>query len=136
MRAFKLLARAYEVVLRLLNLRVNHPALVQRQREAQANFVLAHIVVVILGSVGFRPAVAGIRYAGRGAQAQGWQVTILCKTDLLARQVLAQACLQQGQVAVFRLFQQGVNRLRLVCFEAVHVQRGQLRIVVTGDLTQ
>ncbi len=37
-------------------------------------------------------------------------MTILRLANLLARQILAQAGLQQRQVAVFRFFQQRVNR--------------------------
>ena len=136
MGAFQLLARANKVVLRLFHLGVNLTALIQRQGEAQAHLVLAHIAVVILGRIGFRATVGGVRNAGRGAQAQGWQMAVLRLTNLLAGQVLAQTRLQQTQVAVFRLFQQGVNGLRFIRFEAVHVQRRQLRIVIPGDLTQ
>ncbi len=63
-------------------------------------------------------------------------MAVLRLTNLLAGQILAQTRLQQRQVAVFRLFQQGVNGLRLIRFEAVHVQGGQLRVVISGDLTQ
>ena len=63
-------------------------------------------------------------------------MAVLRLTNLLAGQILAQTRLQQAQVAVFRLFQQRVNRLRFIRLKAVHVQRGQLRIVVAGDLTQ
>ena len=136
MGAFQLLARANKVVLRLFHLGVNLTALIQRQGEAQAHFVLTHIAVVILGRIGFRATVGGVRNAGRGAQAQGWQMAVLRLTNLLAGQVLAQTRLQQRQVAVFRLFQQGVNGLRLIRFEAVDVQGGQLRIVVPGHLAQ
>ena len=56
-RAFQLFARANKVVLRLFHLRVNHSALIQPQREAQTNFVLAHVAVVVLitrrATVGF-----------------------------------------------------------------------------------
>ena len=136
MGAFQLLARANKVVLRLFHLGVNLTALIQRQGEAQAHFVLTHIAVVILGRIGFRAAVGRVRNAGGRAQAQGWQMAVLRLTNLLAGQVLAQTRLQQRQVAVFRLFQQGVNGLRLIRFEAVDVQGGQLRIVVPGHLAQ
>ncbi len=63
-------------------------------------------------------------------------MAVLRLANLLTRQVLAQASLQQGEVAVLRLFQQRVHALRLIGFEAVDVQWRQLRIVVTGDLTQ
>ncbi len=63
-------------------------------------------------------------------------MTILCQADLLASQILVQTGLQQAQVTVFSFFQQGIHRLRLFSFEAIHVQRCQLRVVVTGDLTQ
>ena len=104
---------------------VNLTALIQRQGEAQAHLVLAHIAVIItlrIGTIRFRATVGGVRNAGRGAQAQGWQMAVLRLTNLLAGQVPAQARLQQRQVAVFRLFQQGVNGLRLIRFEAVDVQ--------------
>ncbi|MNP11415.1 hypothetical protein D3C76_1036000 [compost metagenome] len=52
-RAFKLLAGTNKVVLRLFHLRVNHPALIQRQREVQADFVLTHVAVIVLGRIGF-----------------------------------------------------------------------------------
>ncbi len=139
MGAFQLLARANKVVLRLFHLGVNLTALIQRQGEAQAHFVLTHIAVVItlrIGTIRFRATVGGVRNAGRGAQAQGWQMAVLRLTNLLAGQVLVQTRLQQRQVAVFRLFQQGVNGLRLIRFEAVDVQGGQLRIVVPGHLAQ
>lgn len=63
-------------------------------------------------------------------------MAVLRLANLLASQVLVQTRLQQRQVAVLRFLQQGVDRLRLVGFEAIHVQGGQLRIVITGDLTQ
>ena len=44
--AFQLLAGADEIVLRLFDLRVNHPALVQRQGEAQADFILTDISIL------------------------------------------------------------------------------------------
>ncbi len=46
MSAFQLLAGADEIVLRLFDLRVNHPALVQRQGEAQADFILTDISIL------------------------------------------------------------------------------------------
>ncbi len=136
MGAFQLLACANKVVLRLFHLGVYHSALVQRQGEAQADFILARVAVVIGLRRRFRTVIGGIRYPGRGAQTQRWQMTILRLTNLLARQILAQTRLKQGQVAVFRFFKQRIDGLRFVRFEAVHVQRGQLRVVVTGDLTQ
>ena len=60
MRAFQLLTGTNKVVLGLFHLRVNHSALINRQREAQTNFVLAHIAIVILGTsgtTGFRTAI-------------------------------------------------------------------------------
>ena len=51
-------------------------------------------------------------------------MTILRLANLLARQILAQAGLQQRQVAVFRFLQQRIYRLRFVGFKAVNVQRG------------
>ncbi len=63
-------------------------------------------------------------------------MAILCQADLLAGQILAQTSLQQAEVTVFSFFQQGIHRLRLIGFEVINVQRGQLRVVVTGDLTQ
>ena len=63
-------------------------------------------------------------------------MAILRLANLFTRQVLVQASLQQRQVAVFRFLQQRVHRFRLVGFEAVNVQRRQLRVVVAGHLTQ
>ena len=61
---------------------------------------------------------------------------ILRLANLLARQVLAEPGLQQRQVTVFRFFQQRVHRRRFSGFKTINVQRGQLRIVVAGHLTQ
>ena len=63
-------------------------------------------------------------------------MTILRLANLLTRQILVQTRLQQRQVAVFRFLQQRVHRLRFAGFEAVNVQRRQLRVVVAGDLTK
>ena len=63
-------------------------------------------------------------------------MAVLRLTNLLAGQILAQTRLQQGQVTVFRFFQQRVNAQWFVSFEAVDVQRRQLWVVVTGHLTQ
>ena len=63
-------------------------------------------------------------------------MAVLRLANLLASQVLVQTRLQQRQVAVLRFLQQGVDRLRLIGLEAVHVQGSELRIVVTGDLAQ
>lgn len=49
-------------------------------------------------------------------------MAVLRLANLLASQVLVQTRLQQRQVAVLRFLQQGVDRLRLVGFEAIHVQ--------------
>jgi hypothetical protein len=46
-------------------------------------------------------------------------MAVLRLANLLASQILAQTRLQQRQVAVFRFFQQGVDRLRFVGFEAI-----------------
>ena len=137
MGAFQLLAGANEVVLRLFDLRGHRAALIQWQREVQADLVLP-VITVGVGErgIGFRTVVTRIRDPGRGGKVQGRQMAVLRLTNLLAGQVLAQTRLQQRQVAVLRFLQQGVDRLRLVGFKAVHVQGGQLRIVITGDLTQ
>ncbi len=133
MRAFQLLAGADKRVLRLLHLRVDQAALIKRQAEAQAHLVVAGNAVALYGAAA---AIFVVGQIGRGVQTERRHMAGFIIANLLARQILRQTCGQQVQVATFRLFQQRINRLRLISAEAIDIQRRQRRIVVAGYLTQ